>query len=67
MKTALALAAALGLSVSAASACSFNKNVSAGVDTELTVSSIATDAMSTPVDMAALEVTDEEPRVETAE
>jgi hypothetical protein len=44
MKTALALIAALGFSVTAAAAsCPFSSNISASVDRELVVASIATD------------------------
>lgn len=54
MKTALALAAALGLSVSVAAACPMKRDVTASVDKEMTVASISTPATSTPVDAPAI-------------
>ena len=47
MKTVLAVAAALGLSVSVAAACPFKRDTTVSVDKELTVASIPT-TMSTP-------------------
>jgi hypothetical protein len=49
MKTALALAAILGLSVSAASACG-HKDRTASVDTDMTVASIQTGSISAPAE-----------------
>jgi len=47
MKTVLAVAAALGLSVSVAAACPMKRDVTASVDKQLTVASIPATA-STP-------------------
>ena len=49
MKTVLAVAAALGLSVAAASACPMKRDTTASVDKELTVASIPA-PISTPAD-----------------
>ena len=49
MKTVLVLAAALGLSVSAAAAeCAGHSKVSASIDTETKVASVAKDATAVP-------------------
>lgn len=48
MKTILATAAALGLSLSAAAACPYSKNTTASVDKDLTVASIDSGQMSRP-------------------
>lgn len=49
MKTVLAVAAALGVSVAAASACPMKRDTTASVDKELTVASIPA-PISTPAD-----------------
>jgi len=55
MKTVLVLAAAMGLSVSAASAecMGHNKQQSASIDTETTVASVVKQLPSAPVDESA--------------
>ncbi|MEO9336372.1 hypothetical protein ABFT80_02885 [Mesorhizobium sp. SB112] len=54
MKYVLAIAAALGLSISAASAeCNYHSKVSASVDSETKTASIQTDQASVPADAAA--------------
>lgn len=59
MKTVLALAAALGLSITAASACPYKKDVTASVDTTMTVASIASEPVSTPADAPAESAVDQ--------
>ena len=50
MKTALALAAILGLSVSVAAACPMKRDTTASTDNKLTVASISSGSMSTPAE-----------------